>query len=290
MIIPPELKNLPLFLEVKDGDFYKQIGTAFILFELVGDQHFNYLITCRHVVQEYIDSGQEIFMRVNYLESRGVEHISLNGNWIFHPQEGDDLVDLAIMDIHAHDPPQKIVYGALPVRTTLGEIMVREELNQALIEGKEVIFIGLFENYPGHDRNYPLTRFGRIALLTNELLPGVKPWLGLSNYYLVECQAYPGMSGSPVFVPFEYEGEENLYLVGIMAGYYYEDEPLERKFTHYRISQVIPALRLAEILYGDEVMRRRKDEIRRRKMEKRPSPASTEGDDGITREEAAISQ
>jgi len=188
----------------------------------------------------------------------------------------DDLVDLAILPIEPLDMAKASMFASISAHFAFGEEGVRQEYNRPVIPSDEVVFIGLFQNYVGHTRNYPIYRFGRISLVSSEPLPGVEPWLGLHAYYLVECQAYPGMSGSPVFMPYP-EKKDGFFLIGVMAGYYKEDEQIEGKFTHYGISQTVPAHLLGELLYSPKLDKARKDELEKMKMAHGPSPASVAG-------------
>ena len=59
-----------------------------------------------------------------------------------------------------------------------------------------------------------------------------------------------------------------------MAGYFEEDELKDNKFTHYGISQMIPAEKLGNILYGEEIVKRKKEQLDKDMMAKKPKPAS----------------
>lgn len=68
-------------------------------------------------------------------------------------------------------------------------------------EGTEVFTIGYLFGYSGLKKNYPVKKFGKIALLTEEnwcpspLHPGQ-----LQKAYIVELQNVPGLSGAPVLL------------------------------------------------------------------------------------------
>jgi hypothetical protein len=68
-------------------------------------------------------------------------------------------------------------------------------------EGDEVFYAGLFANYYGTENNYPILRFGRVSLLTNEKIEinQYNEPQKLAHLYLFEIQSYSGNSGSPVF-------------------------------------------------------------------------------------------
>lgn len=250
MNIPTVYLDSIVFLEIKDGDFYKQVGTAFVVDHLEVGVSSAYLVTCYHVVIEMIDHNSQLYIRVNRKDGSGIEHFPIPNDWTFHMDNGVDKVDLAVWLINDGEVYQNTVLGAIDSNQLYGREGLRQHFDKDVEVGDDIIFIGLFEHFPGNSKNYPLVRSGRIALLAEESIPGVALWLGVSDYFLVECQAYPGMSGSPVFVMRKHNGNEQYYLVGIMAGYYEEDEIVKKKFTHYGISLVVPVEKLGDIIFG----------------------------------------
>jgi hypothetical protein len=97
---------------------------------------------------------------------------------------------------------------------------------------------------------------------------------------LIECQAYPGNSGSPLFVGFLNKGKYRLYLAGVIAAFYPEQQGIQidkntyEVYTHFGISAAVPISKLYEILYGDELMKRRKEKVGASMKAKAPKPAS----------------
>ena len=211
MKIPTEILDMVAFLAVRDEDgLFSQIGTCFFMHIEQDDRTFSHLITCRHVIDEPYSNGTQIYIRMNKTDGTGVhyEDIPLDWNWIFHSDEVDGLVDLAVLQLQSKSTTVETYITSLPINHVFGEMSLEYDTGRPLSVGDEIIFIGLFPWYVGHDRNRPITRFGKIALRTDDKLPGVEDRLGLSDYYYVECQAYPGMSGSPVFVHKEIVGKE----------------------------------------------------------------------------------
>jgi hypothetical protein len=191
---------------------------------------------------------------LNVLNKPGFEHIPLYNKWVFYEDSGSDLVDLAILPVEpVSGISQDTVMGSLSSLLIYGREGMRQLFDRDLKVGDDIMFFGLFDQYTGHRKNYPIVRFGKVSLITDEGLPGVEPWLGVSDYFLVECQAYPGMSGSPVFAMKEHQGIERYFLIGIIAGYYKEDAMVEGRFSHFGISQVIPVEKLGNILWGDRL-------------------------------------
>jgi hypothetical protein len=64
--------------------------------------------------------------------------------------------------------------------------------------GTEVFYAGLFSQYPGLRRNYPVARFATIALMPPEEKLPLKD-ISIEGY-LIETHSWGGYSGSPVFI------------------------------------------------------------------------------------------
>lgn len=147
-------------------------------------------------------------------------------------------------------------------------VTTREDFrNLGIAEGAEVFFTGLFQPHVGEQRNYPVVRFGRVAMVTNERIA----WEGglKSELYLIEATSSSGNSGSPVFFYLGAEREPGkiivgppvLKLAGVVQGFFGERRPIEMVETaqvpvsvsNLGIAAVIPAHKLHEILFGDEL-------------------------------------
>jgi hypothetical protein len=88
-----------------------------------------------------------------------------------------------------------------------------------LEEGAEVFFTGLFTPYDvGEKKIYPISRFGRIALIPEERLD----WVGMKReMLLVETSSFGGNSGSPVYFTINFpNGTRKLALGGVLNGTY----------------------------------------------------------------------
>jgi hypothetical protein len=115
-------------------------------------------------------------------------------------------------------------------------------------------------------RNYPIVRFGRVALVTDERIDfgGVK-----AELYLMETSSYGGNSGSPVFFYLGTDrepgsvvvGKPVLELAGVMSGRFndaVEVEALETAVKNFvrpsmGIAGVVPAYKLHDILFSKEL-------------------------------------
>lgn len=259
MEIPDELLQIVVFLEIKDEHgFYEPIGTAFGINYIHEEEGrawgHTYLVTCRHVVESYLKSGKSIYVRVNRKVGYGIGHLPLSSEWVYPEDsingEVVDRVDIAILhwqkDIVNYDAKETAFsYSTVPYQIFSGRAGMWLAHKKSLSVGNEIVFFGLFQEFTGHKRLHQLTRFGRISMLTKEKIPGVMPEMGAEEYYLVECQLYKGMSGSPAFIRINDDGKNALSLMGVMAGYYLDSEHPDR---HSGISLMVPVEKIWSIL------------------------------------------
>jgi hypothetical protein len=251
-------------------------GTAFF----VGIPHptnpdvfYVYLVTAKHVLYDQ-RTGSLYPMIVTRLNKRdgGVlrETIPLviegrQKNVYFH---NDPTVDLAVIP---HGWPKKDIIDGM----FLPENLISDKAslkNLHIKEGTEVFFTGLFTPHIGASRNYPIFRFGHLALVTEEKVGWVG---GMAELYLMETAAYGGNSGSPVFFfldldrPVPHDGP--LRLAGVMSGAFQEVRGAETAelveaakqtramglATNIGIAAIVPSYKLLEILHGKELEERR---------------------------------
>jgi hypothetical protein len=143
-----------------------------------------------------------------------------------------------------------------------------KELN--ISEGSDVFFTGLFAQFIGQARNYPIARFGKVAMMPAEKIP----WrdtegqpVEMVDLYLLETQSFGGNSGSPVFF---YLGSDRIpgslvvgapiiKLAGVMKGTFRDASPLVManqniiplSLQNVGIAAVVPSYHLHEILFSD---------------------------------------
>lgn len=184
--------------------------------------------------------------------------------------------------IHSDDPSVDLV--VIPVAPDRGKyeftalsvdlITTKDQYRSLEIaEGSEVFFTGLFHQFTGERRNYPIVRFGRVALVTDERIPVSKDQA--ADLYLIESGVYGGNSGSPVFFFLSSDGTPGrlrvnqprvLKLAGIIQGNFGDVEPIVGVETalvpmaraNVGIAFVVPAYKLHEILFGSELRAVRK--------------------------------
>ena len=167
--VPDLPQKTVAFLYTDSAQGKQAKGTAFFVHIIEHDIPFNYLITCKHCVEPLMNHpNTTIYCRLNRYDKPDVVYCPLpkqESDWLFH---SDPAVDLAVLPWR---PTRQPVYFAAHYFEDI--LLTKERLEQAEHEvgaGDEVIFIGLFHQYAGHSRNIPVVRFGRIALVTNELL------------------------------------------------------------------------------------------------------------------------
>ena len=135
-----------------------------------------------------------------------------------------------------------------------------------IYEGFEVFFPSLFFPAFGSAVNYPFIRFGRFALITDEKIA----WQGKpTDLYLIETGSYGANSGAPVFFYMENNraprSQPALKLGGIIQGTFcaasQEIRIMEKNaslpFSNMGIAAVIPSYNLHEVLFSDEMKRKR---------------------------------
>lgn len=252
-------------------------GTGFFV-QVTSEKHaqraYLYLVTAKHVVQPGGTQVPEIYVRVN-LKTGGSEMVRLPLSSEKGPRmftHSDSSVDLAVIPLTA--PPDRFDYKTIPYELLLAS--KNDLARHSISEGSEIFFVGLFTGYIGNAKNYPIARFGRVALITDEKIPwGEKE---LIDAYLMETFSFGGNSGSPVFFylgpdskpgVFDLTGD-HIYLAGVMKGYFSDKQKVEEtddasrlfSMSNTGIAAVVPSYLIAEILNSPELsgFRRRMDE------------------------------
>jgi hypothetical protein len=272
-VIPDEVKKIVTFIyaplpSVPGANSLVPVGTGFfVAVRNTADARgiFGYLVTAKHVLQDRSGSQYpEIFLRLNrHKGDAELVRLELTGKdkkVFYHPT--DNSVDIAVIPVL---PPEATYdFKALPdeLLTTEGSF---KELG--ISEGAEVFFTGLFLPHVGQHKNYPIVRFGRVAMITDERIS----WQELGRppemlrLYLIETQSYGGNSGSPVFFyflpPNTLAGTPILRLAGIMKGSLDELRPIgviqstqqAVSAQNLGIAVVTPSYLLYEILFSDEL-------------------------------------
>ena len=191
--IPPEVKEIVSFIFVpgKDGKL-KPYGTGFFVGVKVSERSENYavyFITAKHVLQRPDKKSffSAAFLRLNKKDGKAeMIHLPLSVSGIRKNvfMHKDSTVDLAV--IPAVYDPQKYDYKFLPDNY----ITTKDDYKELKIrEGAEIFFTGLFLPHIGEHRNYPIVRFGKVSLITDEKIN----WDGQKmELYLVESASFGG--------------------------------------------------------------------------------------------------
>ena len=273
--IPSEFKSVVafIFIENENGKLVPN-GTAFFVgVKNASDPNISsvYLVTAKHVLYkpkttEFFD---KVYVRLNKKEGGseiGAIPIKTEGEKRTVFTHNDPNVDIAVIPCLPNQA--KFDFKFLPddmitTRKAYKDLKIRE--------GSEVFFTGLFSHHPGVERNYPIVRFGRVALVTDEKIewePGKH-----MDLYLIEAGSYGGNSGSPVFFSLGSDREpgsiiigSTIYkLAGVMKGTFLdarkikvvETKKVDFALSSMGIAAVVPGYKLHEVLFSEEVKKNR---------------------------------
>jgi len=272
-IIPSDVKDVVNFIFIINDEGNKvPNGTGFFVGVKsktdVGSAYI-YLVTAKHVLQDKDNKFySSVYVRLN-MKDGGSEFIeiplqSISQNGIFTHQES--TVDIAVIPFAPNQDKYDFKY--LPENfLTTKELFESNEIKV----GDDIFFTGLFTAHFGKNRNHPIVRFGKVALITDEKVE----WEGeLMDLYLVELQSFGGNSGSPVFFYLNPTrkagtivlGPSKILLAGIMKGSFLSGSKVRTiltdnvpvSFDNIGIAAVIPAYKLYDILFSDKLESLRK--------------------------------
>ena len=272
--IPSEIKSVVVFIFVKneEGKLFANGTGFFVGVKNTSNPYFFsvYLVTAKHVLYKSntTDFLDKVFVRLNKKEGGsqiGVIPIITEGekrNVFTHSDSSVDIVVISCLPDQEKYDFKFLTDDLITTKEAFKELKIRE--------GSDVFFTGLFTPYMGSERNYPIVRFGRVALVTDEKIE----WQGkLMDLYLIEAGSYGGNSGSPVFFYLGSDREPGsivigspiLKLAGVMQGTFldaYEIKVVETKeipiaVSSMGIAAVVPGYKLHEILFSDELKGKR---------------------------------
>ncbi|MBN2213973.1 MAG: trypsin-like peptidase domain-containing protein [Bacteroidales bacterium] len=272
-IIPDEAKKSVAFFFVYDKIHgFVPYGTGFFVAINYPKESLNfcYLVTSKHILQDqnknYLDS---IYLRINKKDGKSdtiLFELFNDKKPIFYVHK-DQTVDIAVIPFTDIRNKYDIVYIGK-------ELILTEEIynTKKIKEGDEAFFTGLFTRHFGMEKNIPIVRFGRVALISKEKVLFDNQ---LMDLYLIETTSFGGNSGSPLFFRLGTRRLDNriivenyeYYLGGIIQGYFgeftkpgYINVPSGRvlwPIENSGIAAVVPANKLYEILYSDELIQKR---------------------------------
>ena len=170
------------------------IGTGFfVALQSADTSHpgsFKFILTNQHVIANL--TSVEVRLN-NTKNSVSTVQVRLTPGTVFQSSQKEvDLVAISVPDV-ADTVPTVFDLSLIPDEAVLSKLEVHE--------GTDVYTIGYLSGYAGLKRNYPVSRFGKIASLTDEYWFSSPRHPGLAEQaYLVEVYNTPGTSGSPVLL------------------------------------------------------------------------------------------
>ena len=244
-------------------------GTGFFVGvqdEKIKNRSFVYLVTAKHVISNTDGNPfKSIYIRVNKkdLGSEYKEIMLVGEQSVPVLTHKEATVDIAVIPV-----PFAPELNTLAVKSLDSSLICTVEKYKAanIREGDDVFFVGLFAPFFGAQRNYPVVRFGRVAMITDEKIPWDNQMMDL---YLIESQSFGGNSGSPVFFYLGITrepgdlivGGAKILLAGVMQGTFQvgkdikviESRNIPIYFQNIGIAAVVPSYKLYDILFSDEL-------------------------------------
>jgi hypothetical protein len=249
-----------------------------------------YMVTAWHVIAEISRKSQDgfVYIRVNRENGEITQVKGRVADWRKHP--ADPFIDVAATPWQPHDfdesvqPPKATLapMDLIPVGTNLfatSEVIATHKIGI----GDDVFCIGLFSRFVGEAKNFPILRFGAVALMPDEPIP--TKYFGNVEGFLIEVRSVGGLSGAPVFVYStsprlvgrdEIRREAVFYLLGLVHGHWETTEkkrsprrqrslrlkqgsdPHEEKLN-VGIAVGIPAQKILEVIEHPDFLRMRRE-------------------------------
>lgn len=177
-------------------------GTGFLITLFYEDFPFDYIITCKHVI-DLIDSDK-VYVRLN-LKEGGSKSVSVNKElWVLNTENDIAVLSQKVGELFDWRPifKQDII--------TKDVIENWSQNHSSILVGEESFLVGLFTNHYGREHNIPIIRRGNIAAMPDDV---VFTGSGYVKAYLIETRSIGGLSGSPVFL-----SKFNPGFLGMMRG------------------------------------------------------------------------
>lgn len=160
-----------------------------------GSSYKVYFVSAKHVLQDsFWNYYEELYLRIN-TKDWSSRIIKLLKDQIKIYEHIDKDVDLALFNCL---PGQDFDYKFLPNSLIASKDVITKFDIQ---EWEEVFFTGLFTSHIWQNRNQPIMRFWKVALISEEKIEWKEFWKDpkFMDLYLMECQSFWGNSWSPVF-------------------------------------------------------------------------------------------
>lgn len=185
-------------------------ASGFLVRMLFGEFGIAYVVTARHCIEE--TRGRQFWVRTTTAAGGIFDVVTQRDDWFVH-----DSADVAVAVFHPRtDEPinlnafgmEQFVGGDYTVplgESQLFEVSIssgeaKPDPSLEVEVGDNVIFLGLFVQHPGRERNLPVARFGHISRMPEEpiLFERTDGSTARLLGYLAECHSWGGHSGGPV--------------------------------------------------------------------------------------------
>jgi len=203
--------------EAKIKEQQKSDGTAFF----VQSEEELYVVTARHVAEKGYDLHAQV--RSINLKTGGIEVIYLNlprKRWVYHPKQGDfdtRYVDVAVMKINWMTDHQVMtfLYDVDKGKETKGNQLPYEDP-----EPPQPVLVFGFPSEIGFEltEQRPLGRLGIISMVAGSKFLKMEGKFVDERACLVDIEAFPGNSGSPVINQFNPVVDPQIRLLGLLIG------------------------------------------------------------------------
>lgn len=223
---------------------------------------FEYLVTNRHVAECWDEdnhprSVQSLKIRVNAKNGSSRELVANPAEWRI---AADESVDLAVMPVLL---PDDLLAVAIPV----DDFATKEFMSsERIAEGSPVMLSGYFYQFSGERRFQSIVRQGILSMVPDE--PMITTTGRPGTVYLADVHIFGGNSGSPVVVAADWLNIGGYHLLGVVSGYYYEDQDFNLEIAttvkgtahaNSGVAMIVPADLLKALLDGPELKAARDD-------------------------------
>jgi hypothetical protein len=119
----------------------------------------DYAVTARYVV-ENTPKDEELYIRVNTLEGNTHDIFAPVATWKRHP-----VTDVAVIPINW---PEDVALDAMAIPVATMPKEKSQIVENRIIEGDEILIVGLLTHFPGSKRIQPIVGSGRISSMPHE--------------------------------------------------------------------------------------------------------------------------
>lgn len=248
-------------LQCKEGNLLRSVaGTGFLVAytdpRLPKGSSFLYLVTNRHVAECWDEHNHprevlSLMIRVNAKDGSSRRLVASPAGWHLPT---DDSVDLAVMSVAL---PNDLLIDALSVDDFATKDFMS---NNGIAEGSPILLSGYFYQFSGERRFQSIVRQGILSMVPDEPMKTTTGKPG--TVYLCDVHIFGGNSGSPVMVTTDWIGVGGYHLLGVVSGYYYEDEDFNLEIAttvkgtaraNSGVAMIVPADFLKALLDGPEL-------------------------------------